>query len=165
MLGPVITIHTFSPWSVGSYFPGATLASATWPSGSRAFYIPFRLPFPFVITQAFWENGAAVSGNVDIGIYDAAGTRLRSSGSIAQVNVSVIQSVDLTDLTIDGGVFYLALAVDNTTGTMLRSGAANMPATGMASQNAAFPLPATATFAAMANAYLPLCGVTGRAVI
>lgn len=156
------TIHSIlSSEALG--IPNATIASAVWPSGSLAIYIPFAVVVPITITQLFWHNGATASGNVDMGIYDAAGTKLTSTGSTAQGTVSVLQLVNITDIVIGPGCFYFALAMDNTTGTMFRTTLGALlelqRGLGMAQQASAFALPATATFAALANNYAPACGL------
>jgi hypothetical protein len=53
-------------------------------------------------------NGATASGNMDVGIYDYAGTRLVSSGSTAQSGTSAFQDFDITDTLLGPGIFYLA---------------------------------------------------------
>ena len=146
-------------------------ASATWVTANAAIYVPFRIAQPLTVVKLFMLNGAAVSGNVDVGIYGISDagtpTRMVSSGSTAQSGVSVIQEFNITDTLIGPGLFYLALAVDNTTATFLRQVTliANLELLGAAQQATAFPLPATATFAVVTSSYLPMFGLTGRVVV
>lgn len=134
-------------------------ASAVWPTASLALFFPFQLFEPALATKMVVYNGAAVSGNVDAGIYDRVGTRLASSGSVAQAGINGTQELDFTDVVIGPGVFYMALVLDNITGTFFRgasAGTSSMAYT-MAS---AFALPATATFASYSiSSYVPVFGV------
>ena len=165
---PVRSHSTLTPWhelSVGNYIlheASTAPVSGTWPAANRAIYIPFTLYGPETVRKMFCGNGGAVSGNVDVGIYNAAGTRLVSSGSTAQASINVLQVFDITDTTIGPGYYYMALALDNTTGTILNSNPAVfvMPVWGVKQEAAAFPLPATATFANVSSAYLPMVGLS-----
>jgi len=171
---PLVTIH---PWSLESIGPNlhtqATglltgAVSAVYPTANLALYVPFSVMKPITVTLLWWYNGAAVNGNVDCGIYDISGTRIISTGSTVQAVVSSIQSVDIADIQIGPGNFYLAIALDNIVGTLFR-GTLYMnigPAvTGMAQEANAFPLPATATFAQITGNYIPVFGLTTRTLI
>lgn len=167
-LAPAITI---SPWSWESL--GAEPAiditspgSAVWPAANRAILIPFRPSSRYLARRMFVHNGATVSGNIDLGIYNDDGTLLVSSGSTAQAGVSVMQYVDITDTWLAPGAYYLALAVDNTTATVFRGLASVMVGriAGMLQATTAFPLPARPTLETVASAYLPVIGVTSRTV-
>jgi hypothetical protein len=166
------TIHPWSPESIGPALAtqGEVLSGSTsgaWPSANRAYYIPFGLTKSITAKLMFVYNGATASGNFDIGIYDQAGRRLVSSGSTAQAGTNALQTVDITDTWIGPGLFYLALALDNTTGTVQRTSAslARQRLTGCFQQATAFALPATATFAAVATANIPVFGLCTRTVI
>ena len=141
---------------------GAGTASAVYPAANLAIYAPFRIAAPIVVTDLWCVNGATASGNVDIGIYDGAGNKIVSAGSTAQSGTSTIQTFNITDTLLGGGLFYLAIALDNTTGTFLRF-APSAPVgriIGLAQQASAFALPATATFATFAQTYLPNMGLS-----
>jgi hypothetical protein len=135
--------------------------SAVWPTTNLAIFVPFILAQHALATQMSHQNGAAVSGNVDVGIYDERGNRLISKGSTAQAGISSLQVHDITDTELVPGVYFKAIAVDNTTATILRGGMNIQPARacGMAQMATAFPLPNPATFAAISNAYLPSIAV------
>jgi hypothetical protein len=125
--------------------------SGAYSTANQALYIPFRLSHRLPVAQVGWWNGATVSGNVDMGIYDAAGNRLGHTGSTAQAGVSVLQAVALA-LTLDPGYYYFGFACDNITATFFRypvgaSSAQALQALQLQVQATAFPLPATATFA------------------
>lgn len=136
----------------------------TWPSANQAFFVPIVVPRSLTVVKMFWVNGAAVSGNVDTGIYDVAGNRLVSIGTTAQAGTSAIQIVDTTDLALAPGRYYLALACDNTTATFARSGtpgATMIRAAGCYQMATAFVLPDPVTFAASTSATtVPLFGAS-----
>lgn len=166
ILVPTGMVSSVSMCAVGC-LGNPTLASAAWPSASLAIYIPFRSAIPVLVTHMLVLNGSTVNGNVDIGIYDTAGTRLVSTGAVAQSGVSTVQSIDITDTLIGPGQFYLAMSHSSGTATTLR-----MPITadflrvfGCAMEASAHPLPATATFTTIDQAYLPIIGFMAQAVM
>ena len=174
ILKPRVTIFTGSIESLGleitasgTSLVGAGFASATYPTANLALFIPFVVTEPIVAVQLWCINGAAVSGNVDMGIYDVAGTKLVSIGSTAQSGTSVMQAFNITDTQLGTGRYFLAIALDNTTGTLTRATtpAVYLSAFGMAEMGTAFALPATATFAAVTNAYIPLIGLSTNTVL
>jgi hypothetical protein len=141
--------------------PGATaFGSATFPAANRALLLPFRVVEASIVKQIYVVNGATASGNIDVGIYAPDGTRIISSGSTAQSGTSVMQVFNVTDTLIDRGYYYMAVAMDNTTGTLLRNNisAQNAKYQGFAAMESAFPLPATVT-PATSPGYLPVMGV------
>lgn len=138
--------------------------SAAWPVANKAIYIPFSLSERQTVTALFIANGATVSGNIDLGIYDEAGTRLVSSGSTAQAGTTALQVANITDTVLEAGLYYMACAMDGTTGTAQRwvSGVAGVEALrflGVFEETSAFALPATAAFATIASDYIPHMGV------
>lgn len=154
--------QAITPWSM----PGglreqmetgslAAVTSAAWPTASLAIFYPFILEEPERAFQMSTENGATVSGNVDVGIYNEAGTRLVSIGGVAQAGVSTIQLHDIADTALAPGLYYQAVVLDNTTGTFSRNGSVGASTgriAGLQQMAAAYPLPATATFATFATA-------------
>jgi hypothetical protein len=145
----------------------ASVANIAWPAANRAVYVPFVVNAPIVVVKLMIQNGNVASGNFDIGIYDDQGDRLVSSGSTAQSGTAVAQAVDTTDITLLPGAYYFGVVMDNTTGVIAGLGPAVgiCSAAGVLSQSTAFPLPATATFAAAQNAYVPLVALTARTLI
>ena len=164
-----VTVHTYGPLSIGLEIGGSLVgtASATYPAASTAIFVPFSLPAPLTAAQLFTYNGATASGNIDVGLYAADGTRLVSSGSTAQAGTNTLQAFDITDTELGPGNYYLAIALDNTTGTLFRTvpAARYLAGVGCFQQASAFALPATATFATMAQVYLPVFGFSTRAVL
>lgn len=166
LLIPPKIISTSTSESLGitqRIITNSTYSSAAWPSSNRAIYVPFVLRFTILVTKLWVANGTTASNNFDIGIYDEFGTKIVSSGSIARSGTSVIQSVDITDTLIGPGRFFFGLAQNGTTGhNMSRAPAVvgYLSLLGVYTQSTAFALPATATFATPASAYIPLCGLS-----
>jgi hypothetical protein len=137
-------------------------ASAVYTSANQACYVPFEIQRPMTITRLWVLNGTAVSGNIDVGIYNGT-TRLVSSGSTAQAGTSTVQQFDITDTLIEPRMdLYFAVAMDNVTGTLFRHTMTFMlgraAAGGSKIQAAAFPLPATATPVVTSTSYFPVIG-------
>lgn len=138
------------------------VASAVYPVASLALFIPFTVagddrPYR-VYSKIIWNNGAAVSGNIDVGVYDAKGNKLASAGSTAQAGTTAPQVFSFaTPLKLVPGRYYLAIAMDNVTGTLARIAptAASVRCMGLGQMAAAFPLPATATIVGSAQSYIP----------
>lgn len=167
----MIHIHPFAVDAIGLSIQAAntlnTTASATYPSSNRALFVPFRLFVSFTATRMFSYNGASVSGNIDVGIYSSEGNRIVSSGSTAQAGTNALQEFDLTDTTLVPGLYYMAVSMDNTTGTLFRSvlGVRNVRLANMMQMASAFPLPASATFAGCVTSYGPVIGVSNRSFV
>lgn len=137
-------------------------ASATWPTANKAFYIPFVLRQPVLVSNLFVINGTTASGNLDIGIYAQDGTQITHTGSTAQSGTSAIQTVSITPVIIGPGVYYMALSMNGTTGTTFRlapTSATMLSAFGIFQQTTSFPLPSSATFATASQTYIPLFGL------
>lgn len=142
-------------------------AAGAWPTANKAIYVPFVVRSPFVAMKIFTEIGTA-SGNIDVGIYDNQKNQLVSGGGVAQAGSSAIQTFDITDTTLNTGVYYMAMAADNNTGTIFRTALSSLiwaGAAGLLMQTSAYPLPSPAVWVAAVDVYLPLIIVTGRTVI
>jgi hypothetical protein len=144
----------------------ASRTGTAWPSANLAIFVPVVVGTPFTVMRFGVENGT-VSGNLDAGIYTSEGKLIISTGSTAQSGVSQWQSIDVTDTLIPPGLYYLALALNNGTGQVARCGftALNLRQSGVMQMASAFALPATATFATMAQAYLPSMVAVGAATL
>lgn len=142
--------------------------SAVWPAVDRAIFVPFVVYQPLIVVKLGVRNGAAVSGNVDCGIYDDQQNRLVSIGSTAQAGTSQFQSFDVTDTLLEPGVYYQGLCVDNTTAAFISWAVSQTyaRACGVLSQSVgAVTLPNPAVFAAAQDAYVPAMFLTGRTLI
>lgn len=163
-----VTISTASPESLGvevTATSNALTSGQTWPAANRAIFVPIVVHSAFTVAQLFCANGGAVSGNVDVGLYDTGGNRIVSSGSTAHAGTGTLQFFNVTDTPISAGVYYMAMVLDSTSGAI----AGCVPAIGITqafgvlSMASAFPLPTTATFATVANTLVPQLGLTSRA--
>lgn len=159
-------LHPYLLDSMGLYISaGSThlgdLASAVWPEANRAYLYPIKLGDITTLTQAWTANGAAVSGNIDIGLYDVAGTRIMSTGTTVQAGTSTLQIIDHADVTVPAGHYYLALAASSATAQFLRGVglASTQNFAGVITMATAFALPATITpTIAGGGNYTPLFG-------
>ncbi len=170
---PLITIHPWTLESLGHDLQGiggtlyTALASSNWPSANLAIFVPFSLSEEILVTHLWTANGAAASGNLDVGIYTLGGRRLCSAGSTAMSGTSTIQLFDITDYLLGPGEFYLGMSCSNTTAQFLRgvTGSANRgKLLGLAEQASALALPAAATLATYTQNYVPLFGLAMRAI-
>jgi hypothetical protein len=120
--------------------------------------VPVVLAIPVTVYQLAGFNGTVVSGNIDLGIYDANGGRLVSAGSTAQAGTTAAQVIDITDTLLTPGVYYLAQSADNITATVHGSNLGNqvLAACGVVQMLSAFPLPTTATFAGLTVSRAPV---------
>lgn len=162
-IGPRVT--TLSSAYLQNNGPAVNPGSMAWPVAKKVIYCPVWLAAPTTAVKLLWINGTVASGNVDCGIYDSAAglpvNRLVNSGSTAQSGTSVVQSVDSTDTFLAPGLYFLALTMDNITGTIFRctSSAAFLKVPGWCEETTgSFGLPATATPVALASGIWGLFG-------
>lgn len=165
MTGQVVTQPFLpSPWMVP--LPEETLSQssgfnpgvAAWPGANRGLYIPIGLPVNQRLKSMSCYCAVTNSANFDLGLYDAAGNRLASLGSTAlSVGVNTWTPPNPT-LLLAGTSYFVAMAAASTSSTFARITPNTSPlrAGGFAQQASALALPATATFAQMASAYVPL---------
>ena len=176
--GPVLpdgngTISPFGTESLGSVGSVGAGASATWLNANLAIFIPFRISRTIIPTYGFVLNGSAVAGNWQVGVYDTNGMLICATVSSAQTTVSSISSAVLFTATVSSpsigpGVFYMAISLTNSTGTIYKAatpGATMMRIMGCAHMQTAAPLPATATFATISSGFFPYFGITVRSFV
>ena len=138
---------------------GGTPASVAWPAANRAIYIPFQISETMVFTRVHWYNGATAAGNVDVGIYSENGTRLGSTGAIAQGTINVVQTNVLTaNTTCLPGRYFMAMLCSSGTATVFAQAASlSAKMAGLYQQSVgAGALPATATFATWTSQIHPV---------
>lgn len=140
--------------------------AAAFPAANRAIYVPFTKDRNDVAKQMFWENGG-VAGTTDVGIYDIWGNKVVSLG--ATTNAGSIQIGNITDTALKPGTYYMAILASTVTTQTYWSAVVNantLRACGCQQQAVgAATLPATATFAAIASAYLPMIGISFQATM
>jgi hypothetical protein len=156
--GQAQVLSAFSPGgalSCTGLLPGFA-ATNTWTTANTAIYHPIRVTHPVVATKLHWLSGDVVNGNYDIGLYDATGRKLASSGSTAVPGTSTTVLYDMADLYLEQTIVYVALALSSATcryyGFKLASDIQEMRLSGLVEQASALPLPATATFATLSAA-------------
>lgn len=151
-LGPLV-IHPWSRYSLAGEFASLDIQcnSSGWVA-NRSYFTPFYLPAPAMLRRIGWGNGATSSGNVDAGLFRYDGTRLRTTGSTPQAGSDAIQTVDVVDIECPPGLYYMAIAFDNTTGNIrcISSTARILSSFGVFQQSA-FPLPSTFTPATLTD--------------
>ena len=144
------------------------VTSTAWTLANVAIFQPTYLETDAWCRQLYVGNGATVSGNIDVGLYTMDGVKITSAGSTAQAGTSALQIFNVADIYLAAGWYYLAVALDNTTGTVLCTTtwtAAFGQLVGMAEMTAAFALPAQATLASYTRTLQPRVGLVGDAVL
>lgn len=135
------------PWAIIPESGAVNLTSRAVGAANRAIYVPAVIPADCTITGCR-ITVATQSGNICVGLYNSAGSRVATSGSVACA-VAGQQAVNFTgNYSATAGRYYLGFACDNNTATFAWdqnsvSGVAG-PATALY-EAAAFPLPATLT--------------------
>lgn len=155
---------TYSPLTDATTMVSNTIGAFNWPAANQAIFVPFGLPHPYVCRRFLWANGSTIGSNMDAGLYALDGRKIISTGSVAQVGTSAMQTAAPIqgDTLISPGLYFLALACD---GTTLRGWGLSTITTNegrivnMRQQATAFALPATATFAQWASTGYPLIGM------
>lgn len=164
--GPIISTYHHESAMSEQWTIGNSWASATWGTANAAIFIPFKVYHPFTYQKIFVVNGSAVSGNIDLGIYDSEKHRLGSTGSTAQSGTNAIQSMSLSG-TLLPGWYYFGVACDNTTATMIRfsSGGPRNKFSHTFTQTSAFALPSTASHSNYSLTNIPIVGITSRSFL
>lgn len=90
-------------------------SGVAWLGNNVAVYVPLTIPQRFTVAR-FMISNADADGNIDIGLYNAAGTRLISTGTQTRTGSSVVQYYGVTDQSFPPGNYYIALVVSTTGG-------------------------------------------------
>lgn len=167
-----IVIHPYS-WQSGvgaASHAGAIAApaSATWPAANIGIFVPFVIPEPVTFTKMFWLNGSAAGGNWDVGIFDESGNLKVAAGTTVGSGNSLYQTVDITDTALSRGRWYMGICCDSITANRAFAAvptAGILQGLGVVQDSACAPPLSTnanpATYAAMAQAFLPMFGAQG----
>lgn len=171
-----ITIHTASPEALGPWVSTGDLASTTknivsitaTGGANSSLAVPFVVNSPFTINRVGWCNAVTISGNIDVGVYTAAGVKVFSIGSTAQSGGSAMQSVAVSQ-TLTPGQYYMAISFSSATATIIGCNtnlgttfASQAQFVGVVQMAASFPLPTTYVPAVSAGANIPWICLTGR---
>ena len=151
-------IHSFGPSSMigDGMILNRTATTTSANAANRAQYTWFFIATEVTVYKIAWENGATINGNVDVGIYNEAGTLLISSGSTAQSGASVVQVVDITDTVLPPGGYFMGIVSDSASATFRSCTLATewLRLSGAQWEASAFPLPSTATMSTIASSVL-----------
>lgn len=155
-----LSVSTFSGWALGpGVFRSGSATGAAWPAANDALFVPFRVPTAVTVYQMACGTGTGTAGNFDLGIYDAGGNRLVSTGSTAKTTATSERIVNVTDTTLLPGLYYLAMATDGVTNYLQAGSGLNLgfgKLLGMRKTASAFALPATVTYATITATYIPI---------
>lgn len=155
------TMHTASWNSLGPAIRAirAAAPASTALTANRAYFIPFEVHETINVSSLWVMNGATVSGNLSVGIYNEAHSRLVVSANTAQSGINSVQAISITNTELSPGRYYMAVAADNGTATLFAWSANNLNATfNFWHRATAFPLP-QAGFDTLSTELLPLIGV------
>lgn len=157
--GPV---STYDMLGVGPNIGGNVPTAQGWPAVNLALYIPFRLSIPVLVAQLFALIGSITTGNVDVGIYSAGGTKIVSSGATAIGTANLPQLFNIADTQLGPGLYYFGVCLTSTSGSLFAGSTGVTAVTGklygLAEQTAVSSLPATFTLATWSRTILPVCG-------
>lgn len=144
---------------------GSVTGGTSVQTSNRALYFPMFTPVPLLVARMIWVN-INTTGNADAGVYDAAGTRLTSTGSTVRSGANAAQYTDVTDVVVLGQ-FYLAIASNNTGtfGGVSVGSTPQMEISGQLMEESAFPLPSTMTPVASTSASPIMVGFTQDASV
>lgn len=166
--GPVLRVSSASYHSIGILLERYPTAFSVdfWFSANGAIYIPLNLPNTVLLSHFLVMNGASISGNLDLGLYNVQRQRIVSSGSVAQTGTNALQTISVPPVLIMPGFYWMALAVDNTSAILwgwntvvFDSNAIEARMWGIWKQESAFPLPQIATFANLTTRTAPYVGL------
>lgn len=166
-------VNTFSWHGVGSQLLTAVApTSQTWPTANKAIFVPITVTEDITVVKLWCLNGATASGNLNMALYDSAFAQIANSeiGSTAQTGTNVIQELNITDVSLAAGLYYIALVFNNATATVFGrvspfATTEGLQSLGMFEQTSSFDLPATATPAALSSNLIPYCGIATRTLV
>lgn len=124
-------------------------------AANQAQYFPIVIDEPIRVAKVAWVPSAA-NGDIDVGIYNPAGTRMFSTGALAVGAINTVQSASM-DFKFNQGLYYVGVSFSLATGGVYGTTVVNadhVKQLGMFEEDSAHPLPATATFAARAGGTL-----------
>ena len=167
-------IGTWSAESMGVVLPSLLVAApnggTNWAEVNRVIYVPLLLTHPFSLVRFWWANGTTLSGQIEVGLYSASGTRLATTGSIGGGVAAGTQSAAPTAGTIvlAPGFYRLAVTVNQINRRLLKfsSTVQNFRKLNVYEElTGGFGLPATATLGTNLSAWVPVFGISEHALI
>lgn len=114
------------------------VTSAPWGTANAALLTPVTVRNRMTVKQLYAFNGATVSGNCEIGLYESVissrslipGELLVGAGPVGQAGTDAWQAFNVTDMVIAAGVYWLSYKLDNTTGAVTRLATFTFPGIG-----------------------------------
>jgi hypothetical protein len=148
-----------SLYSVGRGIAAINPASAAWSAANRALFVPFRVTEITTAYQMMFGCGTTGGGNVDVGIYDAAFNRLTRASAARSASNEIV--VNIPDVTLLPGTYFMAMSVDGTTNIISYAGvnAQICHMIGVRMEESAYTLPDPATPVKTAATAVPYIGV------
>lgn len=147
---------------------GTAPASTAWPAANTAIFVPMLVAQPLTVYKLAIGSGAVSAGNFDVGIYDRFGNLIVSSGATAKATSAEIIA-DITDTRLGPGLYYMALAADDTDNYFMitPSGTSPIPLQkarlcGTLQMASAYTLPNPATMVARTTAVIPMIAAYTR---
>ena len=97
--------------ALGQFMPHMGLlpgTSAGFTTANTCVIYPFYVWESVTVEKVGWLNGSAAGGNSCVALYNAALARLTTTGSVARAGNSVVQWVDVANVTLSAGLLYYA---------------------------------------------------------
>jgi len=164
-------LHGFGPYGIRGHSQqlGWTNNVVWTPGANVAIYLPLIVPDTFPVAGIAIHNGSNLTGNVCLGIYSEAGTRLATTGTTARATASSLQFIALSVTLTRGRYFLAGVASEAALGTYLRIAPGSVALTRILQVRqetlGSTVLPATMTPVAVATAFVPSILVSQSATI
>lgn len=115
--------NSYTPAYIGiPYMPNSAQA---FPSSSSMITIATTVTASCIIRGLRFNMGAS-SGNISVGLYNSGGILIASSGIVASPGVNQRTVFFLNEVSINPGIYHLAISCDNTTATLARFSTDNL---------------------------------------
>jgi hypothetical protein len=98
------------------------VTSTAWPLSGLGIYVPVTVEQPCTFKKMTVLNGVTLNGTLGVGIYDESFNRLTSVAAATQTGASVTQTLDIADITVPPGIYYLMMVVASATATYMCAG-------------------------------------------
>lgn len=116
VIAPTLSCRLVATGGVPPQLAATSSYSAQTPVITEVYVAEAYNPAPCTATGIANLNSGTISGNVKVGLYNAAGALLATSASTLVAGTSVFQLVPFTAaLTVNPGTYYIATFYDNTT--------------------------------------------------
>lgn len=155
----------FPIWSAAAYGLSLNPASSSWGTTNQGVYIPFSIPFEYVVRRFFWVNGATLTGSGCLAIYSSGGNQIYTTGAVAtRTPANAIQfTTPANPIILKPDCYYLGLSFATTTGAVFGATGVTTAiarAMGILQQASVATLPASMTPIVPTTAIYPLAGFT-----